>query len=117
MSDVEKYISKKNKNRPENIIKGIDPVAVSLVQQMYSALKDRGDNLVLYEKVWLKQIEKVYTDQATYTSFFLNGLESLLKQAHKILTTESKSWDIVEEEILAISEKIIFLKIQWSNKN
>lgn len=110
IKDINKYIRKKDINRPENIIKGVDPVAVSLLKQMYSALKDRGDNVVLYEKAWLMQIEKIYKDQDTYDSFFLNGLETLLKDAYRILIDKSKSWDVNEEEILAIAEKIIFLK-------
>ncbi len=102
----------KNLNRPENIIKGIDPVAVGLVKQMYSALLDRGENVVLYEKIWLKEVENAYKDQKTYDAYFINGLEILLKQAYNILTSDSKSWDIKEDEILAITEKILFLKVR-----
>lgn len=111
-SKVEEYIEKKTLNRPENIIKGIDPVAVGLVKQMYSALLDRGENVVLYEKIWLKEVEKAYKDQKTYDAYFINGLGILLKQAYNILTNDSKSWDIKEEEILAITEKILFLKVR-----
>ncbi|MBA2613956.1 MAG: GHKL domain-containing protein [Bacteroidetes bacterium] len=111
-TSVEEYIKKKNENRPENIIKGIDPVAVGLVKQIYSALLDRGENVVLYEKIWLKEVERAYKDQETYDSYFINGLEILLKQAYNILTSDTKPWDIKEEEILAITEKILFLKVR-----
>lgn len=108
--DLINYIKKKNKNRPENIIKGIDPVAVGLIKQMYSALKDRGSNLGLYERIWVDQIEKIYSDKETFDQFFIGGLETLLKQAYNVLTNDTTSWDIKQDEILSIAEKIIFLK-------
>lgn len=111
-SRVEEYIKKKNENRPENIIKGIDPVAVGLVKQIYSALLDRGENVVMYEKIWLKEVERAYKDQETYDSYFINGLEILLKQAYNVLSSDTKPWDIKKEEILAITEKILFLKVR-----
>lgn len=111
-NSVEEYIKKKNENRPENIIKGIDPVAVGLVKQIYSALLDRGENVVMYEKIWLKEVERAYKDQETYDSYFINGLEILLKQAYNVLMNDAKPWDIKKDEILAITEKILFLKVR-----
>jgi len=110
--EIQEYIRDKNQNPPENIIKGVDPVTVSLVKQMYSALKDRGDNLVLYERAWLTEIEKIYKDQKVYNEYFLHGLEDLLKQAYEMLIPKSKSWNVKEEDVLSMAERIIFLKIR-----
>jgi signal transduction histidine kinase len=111
-SSVEQYIKKKNENSPENIIKGIDPVAVGLVKQIYSALLDRGENVVMYEKIWLNEVERAYKDQETYDSYFISGLEILLKQAYNVLMNDAKPWNIKKDEILAITEKILFLKVR-----
>jgi hypothetical protein len=110
MKDLMSYVKKKNENRPEDIIKGIDPVAVTLVKSIYTSLKDKGENLVLYEKMWVREIEKIYTDKETYNQYFLSGLGGLLKQAHKVLTNKSKTWDIKQDELLAVTEKILFIK-------
>ncbi|MBA3705801.1 MAG: hypothetical protein H0W84_07830 [Bacteroidetes bacterium] len=110
MKDLALYIKKKNENRPENIIKGIDPVAISLVKSMYTSLKDKGENLVLYEKMWVREIEKIYEDKETFNQYFLSGLGGLLKQAYTLLTNKSKSWDIRQDELLAVTEKILFIK-------
>jgi len=112
MQEIEIYIKKKNENRPENIIKGIDPVSIGLLKQMYSALKDKRENLVLYEKAWVDEIEKIYSDQVTFNQYFIAGLEGLLKQAYNVLTNKNKTWDIKQEELLAITEKILFAKVR-----
>src|SRR5579872_5825832 len=114
MFQKDKYFTLSLKKRAQkqyaNIIKGIDPVSIGLLKQMYAALKDRGDNLGLYEKVWVKEIERIYSDKDTYDSYFINGLDTLLKQALKILGDNDAPWDIREEELYSVFQKLLFLK-------
>ena len=103
-------IRNRAKKKPQNIIKGVDPIAVSLLKQMYQALKDRGANLNTYERVWVDQIEKIYSDKETFSKFFLGGLDTLLNQAYEILGNQRSSWDKNEEDLYTLYQKILFLK-------
>jgi len=105
-------LKKRWAKQPADIIKGVDPVSVSLLRQMYAGLKDRGDNLGLYEKAWVRQIETIYSDKTTYNSFFINGLETLLRQGLKVLGDDPEKWDVEEKELYGTFHKLIFLKLR-----
>lgn len=103
-------LKKRWAQQPAAIIKGLDPVAVPILKQIYSALKDRGENLGLHEQVWVREIEKVYSDKDTFDSFFINGLSILIQQALNVLEKDNLSWDVKPEELYHIFQRLIFLK-------
>lgn len=93
--------------RPEEIIKGIDPVSVNLLRQIYAALKDRSvENLDFLERCWVAGIERTYTNKQDFDH---NLMESILSQATEILNEDIK-WDSKRERFYTVLEKIVFLK-------
>jgi signal transduction histidine kinase len=108
--NLDQLLGKKNRRRPEKIIKGVDAVSVSLLKQIYSGLYDRGENRTLIEKVWINQIESIYSDKEAYNDYFLSGLVTLLNEAYELLASDKKPWNVKRDQILALAEKIIFLK-------
>jgi hypothetical protein len=94
--------------RPEDIIVGTDPVAIDIIQQIYSAIKDKSESeRTFLERCWVLGIEKAYkTDTKKLDpELCTNLLERIyFHLEHKNI------WEVEEGKLYDIFEKIISLK-------
>lgn len=105
---VEHSVYRKRPTRPEDIIVGTDPVSIDILKQIYSAISDISDERRSFlERCWLQGIEKAYKDSSVKLDPDL--CFRLLEQIYQHL--ENKDiWEVKEEDLYEIFEKIISLK-------
>ena len=101
-------MSTKKELRPENIIVGTDPVAIDIIQQIYSAIKDKNEiDRTVLERCWVLGIEKAYNSEVHKLDPKLCA--DLLERIYFHLE-HKKIWEIEEDKLYELFEKIISLK-------
>ncbi len=94
--------------RPEDIIVGTDPVAIDIIQQIYSAIKDKSEtDRTFLERCWVLGIEKAYK---TDTKKLDPELCTQLLERIYFHLEHKNIWEAKEEDLYEIFEKIISLK-------
>jgi hypothetical protein len=94
--------------RPENIIIGTDPVAIDIIQQIYSAIKDKNEaDRTFLERCWVLGIEKAYKTETKRLDPEL--CTKLLERVYFHLEHKNV-WEVEEDKLYDIFEKIISLK-------
>src|ERR1700722_4048017 len=94
--------------RPEDIIVGTDPVAIDIIQQIYSAIKDKNEtDRTFLERCWVLGIEKAYK---TDTKKLDPALCTQLLERIYFHLEHTNIWEAKEEDLYEIFEKIISLK-------
>lgn len=105
METIPKKDKTKQKFRPEDIVFGKDP-ATEILRQIYAGLKDRSfENLNISERAWIYGIEKTYKEQ----------VKVLMEQIYEILYQKEELWDLHDEELYSLLERVIFLKARESS--
>lgn len=98
----------KRQSRPEDIIVGTDPVAIDIIQQIYSAIKDKNESdRTFLERCWVLGIEKAYKSDTKKLDPEL--CTKLLERIYYHL--EHKNiWDADDDKLYDLFERIISLK-------
>jgi len=100
--------------RPENIIIGTDPVAIDIIQQIYSAIKDKSEaDRTFLERCWVLGIEKAYK---TETKKLDPKLCTKLLERIYFHLEHKNVWEVEEDKLYDIFEKIISLKTLRDSK-
>ncbi|MGP8217415.1 MAG: hypothetical protein ACLQQ4_17740 [Bacteroidia bacterium] len=98
----------KKLNRPEDIIVGTDPIAIDIIQQIYSSIKDKNENeRTFLERCWVLGIEKAYKTETKKLDPVL--CTKLLERIYYHLE-HKKIWEAKEEELSEIFVKIVSLQ-------
>lgn len=102
------FIERKKSARPEDIIIGTDPISIDILKQIYAAISDISDERRSFlEKCWLHGIDKAYKHSSVKLDPDL--CFRLLEQIYTHLENKDV-WEVKEEDLYEIFEKIISLK-------
>lgn len=105
---VEHSVDRRKPARPEDIIIGTDPVSIDILKQIYSAINDIGDERRSFlERCWFHGIERAYKNPSVKLDPDL--CFRLLEQIYHHLENKDV-WEVKEEDLCEIFEKIISLK-------